>query len=164
MKIIPLPLETQVRCGFSHKVAVGYADLSAAAVTKTLTIFPDGSAQLPACFTVLRTGYILRTPFVGALVTALTLDIGDGDSASRYLGAASTDLVAAIGTNTKEAVVSTTAFSLGADIVGASHATIKALFTATGANTSVLTAGLVDIYLLLSDLARLKAVNEPGTT
>ncbi len=85
-------------------------------------------------------------------------------SAARYMAAASSDLFTALGTNTKDTVVSTTAFALGANLVGASTATLTALFTSTVANLDALTQGLMEIYLLLSDLGRLKAVNEPGTT
>lgn len=167
MKIVPLPFETVALTGFTHKVILTNADLTAAATTQTLTIFPDGTAdgyysngtaiqdstlnQLPAGFTVEKSQLRLVTPFAATSLTAATLTVGDKASAARYIAAASTDLYTAIGTNTKDNVASATTYAFAGSDVAASNAQLTATIAFTGANVSTATAGQVEILLALMD-------------
>lgn len=167
MKIIPLPSETRLNSGFSVKVRVAYTDVNATAgLTKTLTLYPDGTGQLPAGFAVRRVGYQLITPFTGGAVATCTLDLGDKASASRYLAAANSDLFTAIATNTKAFVMAgalVAGYAFQPVDVTNTNAQLTGLFTTTVANLNALTAGLVEIYYELIDLSRLDDPIEPGT-
>lgn len=162
MKILPLPDQTRLESGFSHKVIVDYTDLSGtAATTKTLTFFPDStSSGMTAGSAILRTGMQMITPFVGTSITAVTLTLGDGATAARYIAAASTDLVTAAATNTKEQVASGTGapYAYTGKNVADGNNKLLGLFTATGANLTALTAGKVEIYFCLVDMAGLSDV------
>ena len=154
MKISKLSAEETRESGFTHKAAITFADFaSVAATTKVHVIF----SGLVAGFLVRNAAFRLVSGFVGASVTNLTLQLG-------WNGASSDDDNGLI-----EAVELATAGTeiLAGDATGAAFATkrtgfapqeaaaIEALFTATGANLSVLTAGEVHIYLAVSDLSKL---------
>ena len=154
MKISKLSAEETRESGFTHKAAITFADFaSVAATTKVHVIF----SGLVAGFLVRNAAFRLVSGFVGASVTNLTLQLG-------WTGASSDDDNGLI-----EAVELATAGTeiLAGDATGAALATkrtgfapqeaaaIEALFTATGANLSVLTAGEVHIYLAVSDLSKL---------
>ncbi len=140
--------------GYTHRIKVLSTDLTAAATTQTLSLI-----------TGMRKGHIvkdaalvLQTPFVGPSITNLTVDVGfDGasvDDADAFidlveLASAGTEILACDGNGAAFATLRT-----GHAFVEA--ATITALFTATGANLSVLTAGEVWIYLNVVDLIEVK--------
>jgi hypothetical protein len=140
---------------WTHKITVKAADISAAATSKTLAIFP-ASGSLPAGTCILAVAYSLITPFTGGAVSAMTMKIGDGLDDDRYLTAAKSDLFSA---TAKPYVVGNETTSPWVPVsTTATENVINAIFTATGANTSVLTAGEVEIYLQLSDFAELVKV------
>lgn len=161
MKIIPLPFETVALTGFTHKVIITFADLTAAAGTQTLTIFPDSSAdagfsdatlaQLPAGFTVIATQMRLVTPFTGGAISAATLTVGDKASANRYIASTATDLFTALGTNTKDNVASSTRYAFASQDVTNSNAQLTATIATTGDNVKNATAGQLEIFLDLWD-------------
>jgi hypothetical protein len=170
MKIVPLPFETVALIGFTHKVIITSADLTAAAGSQTFTIFPDGSAdgynqqtglamqdttlnQLPAGFTVEKTQIRVVTPFTGGAISAATVSVGDKASTARYIAAASTDLFTAAGTNTKDNVASATTYAFTTTDVANSNAALVAVIATTGANVSAATAGQLEIYFAVCDVS-----------
>ena len=96
MKIIPLPFETVALTGWTHKVSIFAADLTAAAGSQTFTIFPDGSAdgyysngaaiqdatlaQLPAGFQVEKSQIRVVQTFTGGAISAATIGRTRGGS------------------------------------------------------------------------------------
>lgn len=175
MKIVPLPFETVALIGFTHKVIITFADLTAAAGTQTFTIFPDGSAdgynqqtglamqdttlnQLPAGFTVEKTQMRLVTPFTGGAISAATLTVGDKASAARYIASANTDLFTAAGTNTKDNVASATTYAFTTTDVANSNAALTATIATTGANVNAATAGQLEIYFACCDVSEQSTV------
>jgi hypothetical protein len=154
MEISKLSAEETREYGFTHKVILTYPDLSAAATTKTVNLLTG----LVAGHLITGAAFRLVSGFVGASVTNLTMEVG-------YDLAAGTDDPNGI----IEAVELATAGTeiLAGDATGAIFAakrtgfapqeacTITALFTATGANLSVLTAGEVHVYLSVVDLTKL---------
>jgi len=170
MKIVPLPFETAALTGFTHKAIITYADLTAAAGTQTLTIFPDGSVygynqqtgvamqdttltQLPAGFTVEKTQIRLVTPFTGGAISAATVTLGDKASTNRYMASAATDLFTAAGTNTKDNVASATTYTFSTTDVANSNAQLVAVIATTGGNVNTATAGVLEIFLALADIS-----------
>lgn len=136
---------------FTHRIEIDFSDLSAAATTKTL----DLVTGLGVGDIVLGAAYKLETPFDGGATSALALDVG-------YDLAAGTDDPDAILDNYQIHLDSTEV--LAGDGNGAIFATLRtgyaflesakitALFTATGANLSELTAGKVIIWLEIASL------------
>ena len=139
--------------GWTHQFKIPFGDLSAAATTKTISLLTLESGDL-----VRDAAFYLPTAFVGAAVTNLTVDVGHNaaagaDDADSILDAyeicgAATEVLAGDANGAAFATLRTGYAAVEA-------VTIEALFTATGANTSVLTAGEVWIYLNVSKLARL---------
>lgn len=151
MKLLALNEVEQKMTGFTHKVNLTFADLTAAATTQSINILPTGTKVFAAGFGIMRAAIRLITPFAGPSVTAVALDIGDGSSVGRYIANANTDLLTALATNTKPHVVSTTGFIYSPKNITDGYTNIIAKFTATGANVSVMTAGEVDVYLSALD-------------
>ena len=140
MEIITLSQNEQAAYGgATHLVKVLYSDLTAAATTQTLPILP-ASGTLAAGTIVECIGHRCVTAFAGTSITAVTLQVGDGSDTDRLCTAALDDLIAA-GYTAVPRSVTTQPYAL------ASADAIDALFTATGANLSVLTAGEVHILL-----------------
>jgi hypothetical protein len=173
MKLIPLSSEERIHMGFSHKVIVTFADLTAAATTQTLILFPDASPAdvlgtqsagytLPSGTYIAKCGFQLITPFSGGSVSALTVGIGDGGSATRYSASNASDLFTT-SSNTKNASVGGTGYTFTqSDVAAGNVAAVTALFTATGGNLSTLTAGVVELYIAVHRLNDLTVDTEPG--
>lgn len=140
---------------FTHKFIVNYSDLSTAALTNTLTLLPSGTGLFPSTLAIIRTGWKVVTPFTGGAVATMTLTLGDPGSSARYIAAASTDLFTALATNTKMAGVSNNAYAY-CTVDAAANCKLRALFTSTVANLDALTAGQIEIYAQVIDLAELK--------
>jgi len=172
MKIIPLPAETVALVGWTHKVSIFATDLTAAAVTQTFTIFPDGTVDgyysnglpiqdavlnaLPLGFQVEKSQIRLVAPFTGLGITAVQISVGDKANTARYIASASTDLWTATGVggvNTKDNVASATTYAFSSADVTNGNAFLQAVITATGANVVLAAAsgGQVDILLALAD-------------
>ena len=154
MTIKKLSSEETREGGFTHRIAIDHDDLTAAATTQTLTLLSGlGVGSL-----IKEAAFRLVSGFVGASVTNLTMEVG-------YDLAAGTDDPNGIIESVELATAGTEI--LAGDATGAIFATkrtgfapqegctITALFTATGANVSVLTAGEVHVYLAVSDLTKL---------
>ena len=172
MKIIPLPFETAALTGWTHKVSIFAADLTAAAGTQTFSIFPDGSANgyysngtaiqdatlvaLPAGFQVEKSQIRVVSTFTGTGITAATITVGDKANTARYVTSASTDLWSPIGlggTNTKDNVASSTTYAFSSADVTNGNAVLQAVIATTGGNVTLCAAsgGQVDILLALAD-------------
>ncbi len=154
MKLLKLSAEETRESGFTHKAAITFADLVAtAATTKALTVF----SGLVAGFLVRNAAFRLVSGFVGASVTNLTLELGwngatsddpNGLIESVELATAGTEILAGDATGAAFATKRT-------GFAPQEAATLEALFTATGANLTALTAGEVHVYLTVSDLSKL---------
>jgi hypothetical protein len=176
MRLIPLPIETRALTGCSHKAIVNYLDLNTtAATTKTIQLLADlvpadnlGAAvasnfTIPAGSEIRDCGWMLLTPFTGGVISAMTLDLGIGGTASKFIAAASTDLFTALSSNTKGCGRNTTAYTFTqADVITGTVCAVTALFTATGANLNALTAGLMEIYFTLNRMPDIQTVGQPG--
>lgn len=172
MKVIPLPFETQVRTGFTHKIIVSWLDLVAKAalggVTNvTIQLYPDigvasGGTGMPAGSYVRMAGFKLNTAFdfSDAGITSLLMEVGDGGSTARYIPQKE---LAVDGTEilywVSSAATSTMPFAyLSAD-------GIDAKFTCANGGSPTIdetTSGEVEIYLAIADMADLALVRQPG--
>lgn len=141
MKILSLNAVERRETGFTHKVSLTYADLTAAAGSQAVQIFPK-TGNLPAGIVAWKAAFRLVTNFSGGAASALTMSVGDGGSATALLAAVSV-------LNGATPV----AYKAGAPVKAYTSAdNIQATFTATGANLNTLTAGEIEIYLELRDL------------
>ena len=167
MKLIPLPLETQARTGKSHKLIIDYRDVNGTSSTTMAgqsqlfaAAWTSGTAQavippnalgvatttIPAGSQVAGTTLVnVTTPFVGPSTTVLTLSLGDGGSATRYVSAI--DLLTA---GYKTCAVANFSY-IAAD-------TIDAVITMTGGTMAGLTAGEVEILVNILPSTDLAAV------
>lgn len=151
MKILNL-VGPETTKGATHVVILTYADFAGtAATTKTIPILPASSGDLPAGTVCECLGHRCVTAFAGTSITAVTLQVGDGNDTDRLCTAALDDLIAT-GYTAVPRSVTTQPYALAA------ADTIDALFTATGANLSVLTAGEVHIFLRITDMVEWSSV------
>ena len=131
-------------------------ELTAAATTQTIA-----AIQLPSKCIVTQVAFTLDEEFDGGATSELTIQVGDGTNPDGYIEAASvhadaTSVAAALadgaytaGTDDNTDV---TASVVNGKLYSAAD-TIDALFTATGANVSVLTAGKVRVVVSYLDLS-----------
>ncbi|MFZ4777751.1 MAG: hypothetical protein ACOYM3_20470 [Terrimicrobiaceae bacterium] len=152
MKTITLDTVAERASGWTHLFKIPFGDLSAAATTKTISLI-----TLPVGSLVREAAFFLKAGFVGPSVTNLTLKLGwngasvdddDGLIEAVELATAGTEILAGDGTGAAFATKRT-------GFAPQESAAIEVLFTATGANTSVLTAGEVWVALNISDLSKL---------
>lgn len=144
MKTVPLSPTDRELYHATHKIIVGYADLVAVPTASTATgsfalipasgTFPAGTKVYNAAFK------ISSNTWAATSMTSLTITIGDGGSATRFL--ASTEILLA---NTEVVHFSNVAATAPYTYLVAD--TVDLFFTPTGANTSALTAGEIEIYL-----------------
>ena len=138
--------------GFTHHFMIEYSDLTAAATTQTVALLEN----LPIGTLVDKAAMYLETGFVGPSITNLLVEVGhdsaadDPDSllAGYEIATAGTEILAGDGDGAAFAAART-----GYAFVAAGSLT--ALFTATGANLSVLTSGKVHLFLAVRNLAAL---------
>ena len=126
--------------------SVGFADLTAAAVTQTIA-FDD---ELPAGAIVVAASVDLPTDFAGPSITAMTVDVGDAD-VDRFINL--TDIFTAAGPLVESQADAGVGLdrSLAGDAIIPTAVTPDLLFTATGANVNVATSGAMtaNIYYTL---------------
>lgn len=135
-------LEQPAVNGATHRLTIKYTDLTDTAATSlTTAIFPEtDSTTFPIGCQVQVLGCKVSTAFAGGAVSALTLKIGDGGDDDRYMTTTYGDLFTATHRAIPAGVTTQPYVYAAAD-------TVDAIFTATGANLTALTAGQVDIYL-----------------
>jgi hypothetical protein len=126
-------------------------ELTAAATTQTIQ-----AIQLPSKAVVTQVAFTLDEEFDGGATTDLTIQVGDGTDPNGYIEAAS---VHADDTPVAAGIVdgaylndSTTDNVVNGKLYDAAD-TIDVLFTATGADVSVLTAGKVRVVVSYLDLS-----------
>ncbi len=136
--------------GWTHQFKIPYTDMTGTAAT-TLAI---PLLTLAVGDIVRNAAFYLKTGFVGAAVTNLTLQVGwngaavddpDGLIEAAELATAGTEILAGDATGVAFATKRT-------GFAPQETSAIEALFTATGANLTVLTAGEVWVYLNVSRL------------
>lgn len=126
-------------------------ELTAAATTETIE-----AIQIPAYGIVQQVAYYLVEEFDGGATSELTVQIGDGTDPNGYITAQS---VHADATAVTSEIVDGAYLndSTTANVVNGkqytSADTIDVLFTATGANVSVLTAGKIRVVVSYLDIA-----------
>lgn len=149
MKIFEYSDAQRAKHGFSHRFEITYADLTTASTAHTLNL-----ATYTAGLGITAGAFRLVTGWVGASVTGLTMKIGhngattdDDDSIFEAveLCEAGTEIDFGDANGAAFATKRTGYFPLDAG-------TYQAIFTATGANINVCTAGEVHVYLTLVDL------------
>ena len=126
---------------------IKYSDISAAATTSNYE-----AVQIPIYGIVKNVTYVLDTEFDGGATSELTIQIGDGTDPDGYIEAKSVHADATpVFTS-----VSDGAYLFDNVVNGFQYAaadSIDVLFTATGANTSALTAGSLRVIVEYLDIA-----------
>jgi len=156
--LIPLPFETRAQLQFSHILRLTAADLAQLTSGTAQAVVPNnalgGANTIPAGTVVTKAVANVVTAFTssGGAITTLTLSLGDGGSATRFVNAV--DL--------KTAGWSTTV--VGAAYNYAVADTIDATPTIVGQTMASINAGQVDIYLALHDISGFPNVVEPSAT
>ena len=136
MTVEPLSELEVSQTGFTHRVVITLADLTAAGLTQTIQVFPNtgnAPAGLIADAGALRT----VTTFTGPSLTSVSVSIGDAGSATR--NCASTNVTSA-------------AYFIPAWTRSMPYPTsdaVKLAFTSVGCNLNALTAGQLEVYLRL---------------
>ena len=149
MIVVKLGQEEQLKTGCSHLAVIDYADLSAAATSKVLTLYTYAANEI-----IERGMFDLVTKFDGGATSELTVKLGwngasvdddDGLIAAASLHYDATTILASRGT--------------GSGLAAVEAGTIEATFTATGANTSTLTTGKVRVYFNVVKMKELRDIN-----
>lgn len=155
MDILQIPLPDQSRFGFTHKFTIDTDDLVAlgASTTGTITLMSFVAGQ-----GVTKAAFRLETALDGTSITNVALDVGydvssgtddpDGILDNYEIAGAATEILYGDGNG---AVFATLRTGFYPQVTGS----YTALFTATGANLSAMTAGKVHIYLRIEDLNKL---------
>jgi len=150
MTTITLDTVEERATGWTHMLKLDITDTTAAATTKAVVLVPG----LVAGDIVRNAAFYLKSGFVGAAVTNLTMQVGwngasvddpDGLIEAVELATAGTEILAGDATGVAFATKRT-------GFAPQEAAAIEALFTSTGANLSVCTAGEVWVYLNISRL------------
>lgn len=121
-----------------RKYTVTYADLAAAALTATKTLF-----QLPPAGVIHATKIKHSVQFAGGAISSYTISVGISGTPAKYGSAYQ------VGTTT----VGDTAFNLTVNVNTETHGANTAIIataTSVGANTNAATAGSADIWVLWS--------------
>lgn len=133
------------------ETTIKYSDISAAATTNTIE-----AIQLPIYGIVKAVTYVLDTEFDGGATSELTIQIGDGTDPNGYIEAKSVHADAtAVATSLVDGLYlndSTTDNVINGKQYAAAD-TLDVLFTATGANLDVLTAGSLRVIVEYLDIA-----------
>ena len=129
--------------GFTDSIRITHTDLTEAATTETIDFAVKAGQQ------VRNVAFKLHTAFDGGATSNLTLKVGDGTDTDAFINA-SVIHADATEENFGPSVAATVGGKLGK--VYAADGNINILFTATGANVSVLDAGDIEIFFNLVDV------------
>lgn len=153
LKTSILSVEEQAKTGFTHKSVITYSDIATAggaatAVSMDLLPYTAGTAFQAAAYKIVGAG------FVGPSVTNLTVAVGwNGATTDDADGLITATEIATAGTEILYLLGNGAAFAANATgYVALDAGSIQAVFTATGANLNVLTAGEIHVYLKMVDL------------
>lgn len=126
--------------GFTDSIRIGHADLTAAATTETINLAVKAGTQ------VRNVAFKLHTAFDGGSTSNLTLQVGDSADTDAFVSNSIVHVDA-----TEENYGPSVAAAVGGKLgkVFAADGNINMLFTATGANVSVLDAGDIEIFFNL---------------
>lgn len=154
----PLSLQEQTNSGFTHKLVIPYTDLTGTAGTaKTIALMTLAAGQFIAGGAI-----YMPTTFTdgAATMSNLTLKIGLDFSTGSPTADDDDCLLEAIeleATGTELVAKDFNGASFATKRTGEAcceAATMNAIFTATGANLTTLTAGQVNIFLKVVDLTK----------
>jgi len=123
----------QELAGYTDSIRITHADLTASATTQTITKTVKAGQQ------VRGVAFKVHTAFDGGSTSALALDVGDGVDPDGYIDGEE------IHADATEVLFGPALDGLLTGKTYAADDTIDILFTATGANVSVLDAGEVEI-------------------
>lgn len=143
MQIIPLTIEEAANCNFTQKIVLTYADIVTLTSATAASVYPDfnNASTFPAG-TYMRDAVMrVVTPFTGGTGT-LTLQLGDGTTANKFLAALDLTTAGYEGFNATQPLMFNAA--------GALKATVTA-----GTGITGWTAGEVHIYVDLVPVAQL---------
>ena len=134
--------------GWTHRRTVDYTDITDASTTQTLTL------TVPAGCVVCNCGYYLETNFDGGATSELTLTVGSADPNGFLLASSihQDGTVVTYAANTGIELIGDENVGTGRSLTVAAADTIDMLFTATGANLSVMTQGRVHIWFDIKQL------------
>ena len=161
MQIIPLTTNEQASSGFTHKIIITYLDWLTETSGAACGIFPklsDEATKLVPIGTRVRACALQAvTKFVAASMTDLSVTIGDGGSAARFLSSSE------VGGTTSPITDGTWYESFAAaPFIYTTADSIDIVPTATGAALSALTAGECHVYLAISDMQALSNGKNPS--
>jgi len=145
MKITKLSFEVAALCGFTHKINITYADVIGFTDTVAVQVFPAGTDTLPAGTVIGKAAFNLITPFDGGATSGLTMTLGDGGVANRYITAKELHLDGTEILFWEECAATLPYAYVVADAV-------DAVFDVAGAAITALTTGEIEIYLQVYDL------------
>lgn len=155
-RIIPLPLESQARLGFSLKIKLDNVDLLAWTSATAQAIYPQNTLGSTAIKFPVNTAWSMMAINVtavftssGGAITTLTFSLGDVGSSTRFLNAV--DLKTAGYTASANVLF----FSTGANLYLTGVATI------VGQTMASLNGGTLELYLEKLDVPDLVAVSQP---
>lgn len=173
MKVIELSLEERVKTGRSHMAVIDYTDFAGVAATgKTFQLAPYLPRDL-----IGRGAFDLVAGFVGASITNVTAKLGyngattdddDGLIEAKELATAGTEILADAGSIDATAIDATfgapelavlSSLRARQEYAPQDAGNIEIVFTATGANLSVLTEGKVRVLFNLVRLTDLRGIN-----
>ena len=155
MKSIVLPFETQAATRFNRKLVLNAPDLAKLTSGTAQAVVPENALGV-ATLTLPKNVYVGRvmvnvaTAFTssGGAITTLTLGLGDGGSATRFLNAVDLKTAAlAMGTSTGYLYTVADTLDITVAIVGQTMASLN--------------AGQVEIYLELIDVNGVLGITQP---
>lgn len=137
-------IEDHAMHGYTHKFVVKHSDLSAAATTETVQLLDDMIAGM----VIEKVAYKVITQFDGGATSELVVDVGldldaGSDDPDKFIDAVSVHA---------DATPVDYSIGTGTEYILLEGASLEVLFTATGANISVLDAGEIHIFARIIDI------------
>lgn len=173
MKVTELTLEERVKTGRSHMVVIDFNDFAGVASTgKTFQLL----SYLPRDL-IGRGAFVLADGFVGPSITNVTAKLGyngattdddDGLIEAKELATAGTEIIADAGSIDASAIDATfgapelavlSSLRARQEYAPQDAGSIEIVFTATGANLSVLTAGVLRVFFNVIRLTDFYGIN-----
>lgn len=152
MIINPTTYNEQARHGWTHEAVVDYTDLTdTAGVRKVVALWNVNPGDV-----VEKVGFKLISDFDGGSTSSLDITVGDGDDTDRFIGSdaggTSTSATIIHADDTEVDWACNDGQGISAPHTYSAADTIDAVFFATGANLSTLTAGKIRIVARICSL------------